>query len=139
MRSFTPKTIFIASLLAALPLGAAYARSGALDELDLTPTSMQGPRLSAVLNQTQGVEHGIADARQGHEITASQARKLEMRANNVASVARRVAAADHGRIPMARYHQLLRRLDSVDQRLLVDTGSGFNIGDGADGGHYPNG
>ncbi len=139
MRSFTPKTTLIASLLSALPLAGAYARSSALDEVVRPPTSMQGPRLSAVLNQTQGVEHGIADARQGHEITAGQARKLEMRANDVASTARRVAAADHGRIPMARYHQLLRRLDNVDQRLLVDMGGGFNIGDGSDGGHYPNG
>jgi hypothetical protein len=139
MRSFTPKTILIASLLSALPLAGAYARSSALDELVQAPTSMQGPRLSAVLNQAQGVEHGIADAREGREITSGQAHALEMRANRVAAMAQRVAAADHGRIPMARYHQLLRRLDNVDQRLLVDTGSAFNIGDGADGGHYPNG
>jgi len=139
MRSFTPKTILIASLLSALPLAGAYARSSALDEVVPAPTSMHGPRLAAVLNQAEGVEHGIADAREGHEITADQARRLEMRADAVAGMARHVAAADHGRLPMARYHQLLRRLDNVDQRLLLDTGSGSNIGDGADGGNYPNG
>lgn len=137
MRSFSPKTLLVASLLSALPLAGAYARSGALDA---TPdTGMHGPRLAALLNQAQGVTHGIADARQGREIGAAEARTLEMRANNVARMAQRVAAENHGKVPAARYHQLLRRLDNVDQRLLVDTGSGFNIGDGADGGNYPNG
>ncbi|MBN9242608.1 MAG: hypothetical protein J0I98_07430 [Mesorhizobium sp.] len=139
MRSFTPKTILIASLLSALPLAGAYARSSALDEVDQVPSSLHGTRLAAVLNQAQGVEHGITDARQGHEITAGQARELEMRADGVANTARHMASADHGRISSARYHQLLRRLDNVDQKLRVDTGSGVNMGDGSDGGNYPNG
>ena len=137
MRSFSPRTLFIASLFSALPLAAAYANSGALDAA--AATDMHGPRLAVLLNQAQGVAHGVADARQGHEIGLAEARRLEARANDVAHTARRVAAENHGRVPTARYHQLLRRLDRVDQRLLVDTGSGFNIGDGADGGNYPNG
>lgn len=137
MRSFSPKTLLVASLLSALPLAGAYARSGALDEP--APITMHGPRLAALLNQAQGLDHGIADARKGREISTVEARKLEMRANGVARMAQRVAAENHGKVPAARYHQLLRRLDNVDQRLLVDTGSGFNIGDGADGGNYPNG
>ena len=137
MRSFSPKTLLIASLLSALPLAGAYAKSGALDETP--PTAVNGPRLTALFDQAQGVRQGISDARQNHEIGAAEAHRLDMRLNAVAGTARRVAAADHGNLPAGRYHQMLRRLDRVDQRLLGDTGSGFAIGDGSDGGNYPNG
>ncbi|MHB9360912.1 MULTISPECIES: hypothetical protein [unclassified Mesorhizobium] len=59
---------------------------------------------------------------------ASRPRKqwLHLRAAHIGQAAERVAASDHGRIPAAQYHDLLRRLDNVDQRLMSDTGSGFN-------------
>jgi hypothetical protein len=138
MRSFIPRTIAIASLLAVIPLAGAQARSSALDE-EATMNGFDGPRLSALIDQVDGVHQGIADARQGKEINTAQARKLEMRTDRIGHVAERIAAADHGRIPAARYHQLLRRLDNVDNRLMTDTGGNFTIGDGADGGTYPNG
>lgn len=137
MRSFTPKTIFIASLLATLPLGAAYASSGGGDYPD--PATLQGSRLSAVLNQAEGVRDAITDAHRGREIGASEARMLESRTGGVIRTAERVAAENHGRMPATSYKQVLRRLDNIDQRLLVDTGSGFSIGDGGDTGHYPSG
>jgi hypothetical protein len=62
-----------------------------------------------------------------------------MRADRIDHAAERIAAADHGRIPSARYHQLLRRLDKVDNGLMNDTGGNLTIGDGSDGGTYPNG
>ena len=65
--------------------------------------------------------------------------QLHMRTAHISQAAEHVAASDHGRIPSAQYHDLLRRLDNVDQRLMNDTGSGFMMGDGSDGGNYPNG
>lgn len=143
MRSFTPKTILIASLFSALPLAGAYAlparhhHPSSMDDTD--PTLLRGPRVSVLLDQVQGVDQGIVEAHQGDEIRAPEARMLENRANGVARMAERVAAENHGRVPAARYRQLLRRLDNVDQQLRVDTGGAFNIGDGSDSGHYPNG
>ena len=138
MRSFIPRTIAIASLLAVIPLAGAQARSSALDE-EATMNNFHGPRISALIDQVDGVHQGIADARQGKEIDAAQARRLDMRTARIGHTAERIAAADHGRIPAARYHQLLRRLDNVDNRLMTDTGGNAPIGDGADGGTYPNG
>lgn len=144
MRSFAPKTIrtaTIAAFLVAVPFAGAYAaghhRGSALDEP--APTDMTGPRIEGLIEQAQGVRQGIADARQAKNITPAVAERLEMRAARISQAAERIAASDHGRIPAAQYHDLLRRLDDVDQRLRVDIGSGFLMGDGADGGNYPNG
>jgi hypothetical protein len=138
MRSFTPRILAVASLLAIVPLASAQARSSALDQND-TAAGFHGPRLSAVIDQVDGVRQGIADARQGKEIGSTQARMLEMRADRIGRTAERIATADHGRISTARYHRLLRRLDNVDHRLMNETGGDFPIGNGADGGSYPNG
>lgn len=144
MRSYAPKatirTATIAAFLVAVPLAGAYAaghHKGALDATD--PIDMVGPRVTGLIEQAKGVDEGIADARQENTITPAEAQKLHMRAAHISQAAARTAAADHGRIPAAQYHDLLRQLDNVDQALRLDTGTGFLMGDGADGGHYPNG
>jgi hypothetical protein len=142
MRASTSlKTVTLAAALIAAPLAGAYAaghhRGGALDTPD--PTDMTGPRVTGLIDQVQGVDQGITDARQANNISAAEAQQLHMRAARISQAAERVAASDHGRIPSAQYHELLRRLDNVDQRLMNDTGSGFMMGDGSDGGNYPNG
>ncbi|TRC72441.1 hypothetical protein FJV83_32220 [Mesorhizobium sp. WSM4307] len=141
MRTSTPlKTATLATVLIVAPLAGAYAaghHKGALEATD--PTDMTGPRVEALIEQAQGIRHGIVDARQANNITPAVAERLEMRTARIRQAAEKIAASDHGRIPAAQYHDLLRRLDNVDQRLWVDTGSGFLMGDGADGGAYPNG
>ncbi|MHA6642918.1 hypothetical protein [Mesorhizobium sp. A623] len=144
MRSFkTSFTIvaFTASLLA-VPFAGAYAGessdpSGALDAA--TPADFQGPRADSIMNQLRGIDQGIADATQARTITPAEAHRLEVRDANITRVAQRTAATDHGRLPSGQYHQLMRRVDHLDQRLLSDTGSAMLMGDGSDGGHYPNG
>ena len=134
------KTATLAAVLIAAPLAGAYAaghHKGALDVSD--PTDLTGPRVEALIEQVQGVHQGIVDARQANNITPAVAERLEMRTARISQAAEKIAASDHGRISAAQYHDLLRRLDNVDQRLRVDTGSGFLMGDGADGGTYPNG
>ncbi|MBZ9737524.1 MULTISPECIES: hypothetical protein [unclassified Mesorhizobium] len=134
------KTATLAAILIAVPLAGAYAAGHHKGALDATaPTDLTGPRVEAVIDQVQGVHQGIVDARQANNITPAVAERLEMRAARIGHAAEKIAASDHGRIPAAQYHDLLRRLDNVDQRLMVDTGSGFLMGDGADGGNYPNG
>ena len=144
MRSFIPKTSLrtatFTAFLIAVPLAGAYAaghHKGGLDATD--PTDFTGPRVEGLLNQVQGVHQGIVDARQANSITPAVAERLEMRTARISQAAEKIAASDHGRIPAAQYHDLLRRLDNVDQRLKGDTGSVFLMGDGADGGKYPNG
>ena len=141
MRSSTSLRIAtLATLLVAAPFAGAYAaghHKGALDASN--PTDFYGPRLTGFMEQVQGVKQGISDARQANSITPTEARAVKMRADRISQAAERVASSDHGRIPSAQYHQLLHRLDNLDQRLLTDTGSGFNMGDGSDGGNYPNG
>jgi hypothetical protein len=142
MRSLkTLRTAALTTLLIAVPLAGAYAaghhHKGALDASD--PTDMTGPRVTGLIEQIQGVDQGITDARQANAITSAEAHRLHLRAAHISQAAERVAGSDHGRIPAAQYHDLLRRLDNVDQALMSDTGSGFMIGDGSDGGNYPNG
>ncbi|AZO11077.1 MULTISPECIES: hypothetical protein [unclassified Mesorhizobium] len=134
------KTATIAAFLVAAPLAGAYAaghHKGALDATE--PTDLTGPRVTSLIDQIQGVDQGIKEAREANTISAAEAQSLRMRANHISLAAEKVAASDHGRIPAAQYHDLLRRLDNVDQKLMLDTGSSFLMGDGADGGHYPNG
>ncbi|RWD49415.1 MAG: hypothetical protein E5V89_20425 [Mesorhizobium sp.] len=141
MRASTSlKTATLAAVLIAAPLAGAHAaghHKGALDAS--APTDMTGPRATSLIEQVQGVDQGIRDAREANTISATEAEQLHMRAAHISQAAEKVAASDHGRIPAAQYHDLLRRLDHVDQKLMVDTGSGFLMGDGSDGGHYPNG
>ncbi|MER8836880.1 hypothetical protein [Mesorhizobium sp. M0909] len=138
MRSLRIATL--TSILIALPLASAYAAGhakGALDES--TPTVFYGPRLAGFLDQVQGIDKGITDARQEKTITPAEAQRLHMQAAHISQAAERTAGADHGRIPAPKYQQLLRQADNLDQKLRLDSGSGFLIGDGSDGGHYPNG
>lgn len=116
MRASTSlKSAMFAAVLVAAPFAGAYA----------------GP--SALIEQIQGVQQGISDAREANTISAAEAQDLHMRAARLEHIAAR------GNMPSAQYHELLRKLDDVDQQLRVDTGSGFLIGDGSDGGNYPNG
>jgi len=141
MRASTSlKTITLAAALIAAPLAGAYAAGHHKGVLDAAPQAeFIGPRVTSLIDQVQGVDQGITDARQANNISASEAQQLHMRAAHISLAAEHVAASDHGRIPSAQYHELLRRLDNVDQRLMNDTGSGFMMGDGDDGGNYPNG
>jgi hypothetical protein len=128
MRSLnTLRIAILTTLMVAVPLAGAYARhnrGGSALEAPVQ-TEMIGPRITAVVDQVQGVDLGIADARQANTITATEAKRLHVRAARISQAAERVAASDHGRIPTAQYHDLLRRLDSVDQQLRIDTGIGF--------------
>lgn len=123
MRSFrTLKAATLTTLLVAVPFAGAYANE--------RPTS--------IVDQAQGVDQGIADARQQNTITPAEAQRLHMRAVHITQAAERTAAEDHGRIPAAQSRQLLRRLDNLDQTLLADTGSAFAITDHETDGIYPN-
>jgi len=141
MRASTSlKTVTLAAALIAAPLAGAYAAGHHKGLLDATaPTDFTGTRVTSLIEQVQGVDQGITYARQANSISASEAQQLHMRTAHISQAAEHVAASDHGRIPSAQYHELLRRLDNVDQRLMNDTGSGFMMGDGDDGGNYPNG
>ena len=142
MRSFTPtlRTATLTAFFIAIPLAGAYAAGHHKGALDATnPTDLTGPRVEALIEQAQGVRQGIVDARQANNLTPAVAEHLEMRTNQISRAAEKIAASDHGRIPAAQYRDLLHHLDNVDQRLRVDIGSGFLMGDGADGGNYPNG
>jgi hypothetical protein len=134
LRSLTPRTLTTATFvafLAAVPLASAYAagHKGA--------ASISDPRLVNLIDQVQGVDKGIADARQAKTITPAQAQSLHMRAAHISQAAERTAV--HGTLQDAQYHQLMRQLDDLGQTLMKATGSAFDFGDGSDGGHYPNG
>ncbi|AEH86528.1 hypothetical protein [Mesorhizobium opportunistum] len=58
MRSFTPKIIAIASLLAAMPLSSAYA----VHRHRVEPSGMS-VEAKVVVDQLQGVKQGIVEAR----------------------------------------------------------------------------
>ena len=142
MRSFNPtlRTAALTAFFIAIPLAGAYAAGHHKGVLDATnPTDLTGPRVEALIEQAQGVRQGIVDAQQANSITPAVAAHLEMRADQIRRAAEKIAASDHGRIPAAQYHDLLSHLDRVDQRLMIYTGSGFQMGDGSDGGNYPNG
>jgi hypothetical protein len=142
MRSFSPslRTATLTAFLIAIPLTGAYAASHNRGVLDpTTPSDLTGQRVEALIEQAQGVRQGIVDARQANSITPAVAEHLEMRTNQISRTAEKIAASDHGRIPAAQYHDLLRHLDNVDQRLRVDTGNDFLMGGGSDSGSYPNG
>ncbi|TPN54884.1 hypothetical protein [Mesorhizobium sp. B1-1-7] len=81
-----------------------------------------------VLDQLQGVKQGIVEARVAKAITPEQEHDLMMQAN---SIQRSATGSD--------YRVLLSQIEKLDQQLQNDSGGGFYIGDGADGGYYPNG
>jgi phage tail tape-measure protein len=125
MRSFTLKSATLTALLIAVSTAGAYARNS----LGEPPT--------VIIDQAQGLDQGIADARKQNTITAAEAQKLHMLATHISQAAERTAA--HGKISDEQYRQLLHQLDSLDQTLRSDTGSANDFYDGSDSGHYPNG
>ena len=122
MRSFTLKTATLTAILLAVPFAGAYAS--------------ESPRV--IIDQAQNLDQGISDARLQNEITPSVAQSLHMRAVRISQAAERAAAVDHGSLPAGQSQQLLRRLDDLDQTLLVDTGGAFQIQDHETTGIYPN-
>lgn len=126
MRSLNFSTLAIASLLAAVPLAGAQARSGNVDPGAVNVNLLQGTHISALMGQVDGVRQGIAYAHEANKIDAAEASRLQMRTDGIARDARRVAAAGQGMIPGAQYRDLLRRLGNVDQHLM--TGDGFSVG-----------
>ena len=124
MRNFTPKVIAIASLLAAVPLSSAYA----VHRHRVEPGGMS-VEASAVLDQLQGVRQGIVEAMDAKAITPQQEHDLMMQADSIHR------SATGGRA----YQSLLGQIEKLDQQLQVDTGGGTYMGDGSDGGYYPNG
>jgi hypothetical protein len=131
MRSFTLETATLTALLITVPFTGAYAGA------HHNSAALSDPRVIALINQVEGVDKGIADARQAKTITPAEAQKLHMRAAHISQAAERTAA--HGKIPDEQYHQLLHQLDSLDQTLRTDSGSAQDFYDGSDSGHYPNG
>ena len=152
------KAIYIGTALALCTGGVAFA--GALDAADnindrafrtdplVTGSIDQGQdadsgitetRVTALIHQIQGVDQGITDARQLNKIEAFEAHGLHMRAAHIRQAAQSTAAAGHGTMPATQYRQLLHQLDDLSQRLRADTGSGFAMGNGGDGGYYPDG
>ena len=121
MRTFTPKLIAIASLLAAVPLSNAYA----VHRHKVEPQAMS-VESRAVLDQLEGVKQGIVEARDAKATTPEQEHELMMQADAI-----RVSAGDD--------RSALGQIEKLDQQLQDDTGGGFYFGDGADGGYYPNG
>ncbi|WP_137932291.1 hypothetical protein [Mesorhizobium comanense] len=124
MRKFTPRTIAIASLLAAAPLSSAYAAH----HHRMEPGGMS-VEARAILDQLQGVKQGIVEAMDAKAITPEQEHDLMVQANSIRS-----SASGGGE-----YRSLLGQIEDLDQQLQDDSGGGFYIGDGADGGYYPNG
>ena len=124
MRSFTPKIIAAAAIFAAIPLSSAYAVHRHKVDTTTTASVPADPETRAVFDQLQGVKQGIREARDAGKLTAGQARDLMQQADTV--------RVSEGR-------SALGQINALDQRLQNDTGQGTYMGDGADGGYYPNG
>ncbi|MER9231286.1 hypothetical protein NKI56_04115 [Mesorhizobium sp. M0622] len=132
MRFFAPtalRTATFTAFLVTAPFSGAYAASSAV----------YSPRVAGLIDQVQSLDDGIAAARQVNKITPAEAHSLQMRAAHISRVAQRTAAAGHGTMPVRQYQQLLHQVDDLSQKLRTSTGSNSLIGDGADGGYYPNG
>lgn len=130
MRSIKPKIIAAASILAAIPLSSAYSVHRHRPPVDTTITgSVQAdPKEKAAMDQLLNVRQGIRQARQAGKITPDKARDLMARADTI----QRTALTSGGR-------SALSQINELDQRLQNATGQGTYMGDGADGGYYPNG
>jgi hypothetical protein len=129
MHSFTPKIIAAASIFAVIPLSSAYAvhrHHRAVDTMT-TASVPADPVAKAELDQLAGVKQGINEAREVGKISQGQARDLMQQANTIQHTASTSARSK------------LELINELDQRLQNATGQGTYIGDGADGGYYPNG
>ena len=112
MHSFTLKTATLAALLIAVPSAGAYARS------------MVGDPPTMIIDQVQGVDQGIANARQQNTITAAVAQSLHMRAVQISRAAETKAAQGDGTIPFFESQRLLADLGNLEQTLRLATGNG---------------
>jgi hypothetical protein len=112
MRSFTLKTATLTALLIAVPIAGAYARDSVGD-----PPTM-------IIDQVQGLDQDIADARQQNTITAAEAQSLHMRAVDISQAAETTAARSDGTIPFGESQQLLMQIGNLEQTLRLDTGNG---------------
>ncbi|TIU25793.1 MAG: hypothetical protein E5W34_04860 [Mesorhizobium sp.] len=86
------------------------------------------PKAKAALDQLLNVRQGIREARQAGKITQDQARDLMQQADTIQRTA--LTSGDRS---------ALGEINALDQRLQNATGQGTYMGDGADGGYYPNG
>ncbi len=130
MRSFTPKVIAAAAMLAAVPFTGAYAAQGHHHGSVYSEPEMTAPmprEAVAFYDQLQGVRQGIGEALDAKAISPAQARNLTAQTDRLAMA--------HGR----NYRALLGRLENIDQRLRIATGEGYSSGSVTDGGYYPDG
>ncbi|TPJ34863.1 hypothetical protein [Mesorhizobium sp. B2-8-3] len=125
MRSFIPKLIAAASIFAAMPLSSAYAvhrhHRAAVDTTTTASVPMD-PEARAATEQLLGVKQGIRNARELGKISEGKARELMQRADSI-----------------QRGGSAIGQINELDQRLQDATGQGTYMGDGSDGGYYPNG
>ena len=80
------------------------------------------PQARAATQQLLGVKQGIRTAREMGKISEGQARELMQQADSI-----------------QRGGSTIGQINALDQRLQNATGQGTYMGDGADGGYYPNG
>ncbi|WP_192384075.1 hypothetical protein [Mesorhizobium silamurunense] len=131
MSSFMPKIIAAASIFATIPLSSAYAvHRHHRAQVDTTTTASvpTDPAARAAVEQLLSVKQGIRQAREAGKITQDQARDLMQQADTIQPTA--LTSGDRS---------ALGQINAVDQRLQNATGQGTYMGDGADGGYYPNG
>ncbi|TPI29441.1 hypothetical protein FJ414_25920 [Mesorhizobium sp. B3-1-6] len=125
MRSFIPKLIAAASIFAAIPLSSAYAvhrhHRAAVDTTTTASVPMD-PEARAATEQLLGVKQGIRNARELGKISEGKARELMQQADSI-----------------QRGGSAIGQINELDQRLQDATGQGTYMGDGSDGGYYPNG
>ncbi|TPK94095.1 MULTISPECIES: hypothetical protein [unclassified Mesorhizobium] len=127
MRSFIPKLIAAASIFAAIPLSSAYAvhrHHRAAVDTTTTASVPVDPEARAATEQLLGVKQGIRDASKLGKISEDKARDLMQQADSIQPTGGRSA---------------IGQINELDQRLRDATGQGIYIGDGSDGGYYPNG
>ncbi|WP_376706283.1 hypothetical protein RQ479_32300 (plasmid) [Mesorhizobium sp. ISC25] len=111
--------------------------TGSINPAEGVDQGVPGHRVTALIDQIQGVDKSIANAMQLNKIQPAEAHRLHMRAAHISQAAQR--AAGRGAMSVGQYQQLLHQLDGLSQTLRVDTGSAFLMGNGGDGGYYPNG
>jgi hypothetical protein len=130
MRFFTLKTATLTALLIAVPIAGAYARG----------SRSVGDPPDIIIDQVQGLNQGIADARQRNTITAAEAQNLLMQAGDISQAAETTAAEGDGTIPFSTSEQLLSQLDNIEQTLRLDTSRTFaiNAPHSRGNGDYPN-
>ncbi|UCI08244.1 hypothetical protein [Mesorhizobium sp. B1-1-8] len=125
-----PKIIAAASIFAAIPLSGAYAvHRYRAPPVDTTTTASVpvNPQARAAVEQLLSVKQGIRQARLAGKITPDKARDLMRQADSIQRTA------------LTSGNSALRQIDELGQRLQNATGQGTYMGDGADGGYYPNG